>query len=309
MSAVAVEAGLPAKTVAQFAALLFSYIDQLSAASLSGHSEELESNQRDRQRRLEILARRILDGDSEETLTSAAKQADWTPPRTLTALIAPNAHLSSLLAVISPQTLVVVDELMVGELTAGEDFNDCAVLLIPDLDVRGRRRLKRRLPGRSILGPTRPWLQASSSYARLLRVSQLHVSQLRVLDGQPIDTEEHLCELVVTADSEALADLRAVVLAPLATLRPTVAAKLVETFTAWLMHQGRRDDIAAALFVHPQTVRYRIGQLRDLYGDRLTDPAMILNASLALATMTNDDLELAFDSLAVSRVEPDRESR
>ena len=46
---------------------------------------------------------------------------------------------------------------------------------------------------------------------------------------------------------------------------------------------NRRDDIATALFVHPQTVRYRMGQLRELYGDRLEDPEMIRDLTLALA--------------------------
>ena len=56
-----------------------------------------------------------------------------------------------------------------------------------------------------------------------------------------------------------------------------------ETMRAWLLYQGRRDDIAAALFVHPQTVRYRMGQLRELYGERLDDPDTIRDLTLALA--------------------------
>ena len=43
------------------------------------------------------------------------------------------------------------------------------------------------------------------------------------------------------------------------------------------------DDVAAALFVHPQTVRYRMGQLRELYGDRLEDPDTVRDLTLALA--------------------------
>src|SRR4051812_3578336 len=42
----AVELGLPAPTVAQFAELVFAYIDQLSAASVAGHTDELETSGR-----------------------------------------------------------------------------------------------------------------------------------------------------------------------------------------------------------------------------------------------------------------------
>ena len=85
-----------------------------------------------------------------------------------------------------------------------------------------------------------------------------------------------------TPTSPPCADLRARVLAPLDELRPGTAEKLADTLRAWLLHQGRRDDIAAALFVHPQTVRYRMGQLRDLYGDRLDDPETVLALTVAL---------------------------
>ena len=37
------------------------------------------------------------------------------------------------------------------------------------------------------------------------------------------------------------------------------------------------------LLVHAQTVRYRVGQLRKVYGDRLEDSAFVLDATLALA--------------------------
>ena len=34
--------------------------------------------------------------------------------------------------------------------------------------------------------------------------------------------------------------------------------------------------------MHPQTVRYRMGQLRELFGDRLDDPQTVLELTLAL---------------------------
>jgi DNA-binding PucR family transcriptional regulator len=89
---------------------------------------------------------------------------------------------------------------------------------------------------------------------------------------------------VLTADPHALADLRAAVLAPLAGLRPAAVEKLTETLRSWLLHHGRREEIASELFVHPQTVRYRVSQLREAYGDRLDDPRFVLEATIALAT-------------------------
>ena len=47
------------------------------------------------------------------------------------------------------------------------------------------------------------------------------------------------------------------------------------------------DDIAAALFVHPQTVRYRMTQLRELYGQRLEDPRTVLELLIALGAPTS----------------------
>jgi DNA-binding PucR family transcriptional regulator len=49
-----------------------------------------------------------------------------------------------------------------------------------------------------------------------------------------------------------------------------------------LLHQGRRDDVARHLHVHPQTVRYRMTQIRARYGERLQDPDTVRDLVLAL---------------------------
>ena len=46
--------------------------------------------------------------------------------------------------------------------------------------------------------------------------------------------------------------------------------------------EGFTWSAAAALFVHPQTVRYRMGQLRELYGKDLEDPRTVLELTIAL---------------------------
>jgi len=96
------------------------------------------------------------------------------------------------------------------------------------------------------------------------------------------DTDEHLLELVLSSDEGALRDLRERALLPLADLRPDTAARLAETLRSWLLHQGRRQAVAADLVVHPQTVRYRMTQLRELFGEALTSPDSLLELTVAL---------------------------
>ena len=58
----AAEAGLPAATMAQFAELVFAYIDELSAASVAGHTDELSTSGRVRERYRERLGQHLLAG-------------------------------------------------------------------------------------------------------------------------------------------------------------------------------------------------------------------------------------------------------
>jgi len=62
---------VPADTVAAFAELVFAYIDELSAASVAGHADELETSGRARQRYLDRLVSGLLRGDAADALVSA----------------------------------------------------------------------------------------------------------------------------------------------------------------------------------------------------------------------------------------------
>lgn len=281
LSRTAVEQELPAATLAGFAELVFAYIDELSAASVAGHADELATSGRVRERYLDRLAQALLRGDAPDALAAAAERADWSPPRTLTAVILPEAQARPARSVLDRHTLTAAED--PPGLPPGRGL---AVLLVPGVSGRTRARLLRDLAGRhAVVGPTRPWQEARASYQRALRGLDLLAAggTAGALDpDEPVDTEHHLAALVRAADPDALADLRARALAPLSDLRPATRRKLEETLRAWLLHQGRRDDVAAALFVHPQTVRYRMGQVRELYGDRLEDPRVVLDLVLAL---------------------------
>ncbi|WP_395728335.1 PucR family transcriptional regulator [Nakamurella sp.] len=274
-SRAAVETDLAADTMARFAELVFAYIDELSAASAAGHTDELATTGRVRERYLNLLVRGLLAGESATRLAEAADRAGWRPTTTLAAVVLPTGHASRAVTSLDDRTLRS-DELP-G--LAPDEQSELTLLLVPDADGAGRAGVSRALRGLSAsLGPAKPWTLARLSYQRVLRARRLTLPGA----GGLIDTEEQLTALVVTADPDALADLRAQVLAPLAGLRSASADRLVETLRAWLLHHGRRDEIARALHVHPQTVRYRVGQLRELFGDRLDDPDTVAALTVAL---------------------------
>ena len=266
LSRTAVHNGLGADTLADFAELVFAYIDELSAAAVAGHTDETETTGRVRERLLERVAELLIAAAPPEEVGEAAERAGWSPPATLTAVLVPESQVRPVLGAVQAATLRAV---------LPDPSADGALLLVPDAHGRRRATLLRTLRDRgSIAGPAVPWLDVRRSVDRALRAREL---------GIELDTEAELPRLVLHADESALADLRARVLAPLDALKPSAREKLEDTLRAWLLHQGRRDDVAAALFVHPQTVRYRMGQLRDVYGDRLEDPDTVLALTIALA--------------------------
>ncbi|WP_328477190.1 helix-turn-helix domain-containing protein [Actinoplanes sp. NBC_00393] len=272
LAAISVGTGQPAATIADFAELVFAYIDELSAASVAGHADELAASGRIRLRHLQELAQTLVAGEPPHIVQAAAEQAEWTPPQTLTAIMLPERSARWVIDLLDPRTLQLPD--------AVPDLPGITVLLVPDPQGASRPHLTRLLSGHSaIIGPARPWLEAKSSLDRAIRVHDLSPP----VAGAVVDTEDHLAGVVVTADPSALADLRARALAPLSGERGAAAAKLIETLRSWLLHHGRRDDVAAELFVHPQTVRYRMARLRELYGDKLRDPQWVLALTIALA--------------------------
>lgn len=287
----AARAGLPAEDLVSFAELVFAYIDQLSAASVAGHADELAVEGRARQRHLERLGHLLVTGASEDVLAAAALRAGWVAPVDLVAVVLPDGRVDEVLARIDPRTLQPVED--IPGLEPGE-----AVLLVPDPGARFADGLARGLQGQpATVGPRRPWMAAGQSFTRALQAWRLGLAGRTATQGgtptegpgaggpsRIVHTDDVLAELVIESDPIALADLRNRALAPLAGLRDAQADRLTETLRSWLLHRGRRDEVAADLFVHPQTVRYRMGQIRELFGDRLDDPRQILELTIALGT-------------------------
>jgi sugar diacid utilization regulator len=130
--------------------------------------------------------------------------------------------------------------------------------------------------GPIVLGPTVPHLFAAGRSARAA------INGLAAADGwpqapRPVSADELLPERVLVGDVHA----RRVLVERIAT--PLRAHEvLLDTATAYL-DSGGLESAARVLFVHPNTVRYRLGKIAELTGYDLTHPRDGYAVRLALA--------------------------
>ena len=97
---------------------------------------------------------------------------------------------------------------------------------------------------------------------------------------RPVSTRDLLPERALGGDGHARRHLVDEVYLPLVAARGT----LIETLTAWLEHGSSVEATARALFVHPNTVRYRLRQVGEVTGWTPTRPrdAFVLQIALIL---------------------------
>jgi hypothetical protein len=167
---------------------------------------------------------------------------------------------------------------------------------------RGRLRAAAELAGvRLALGPAVPIDEAHRSLERARAL--LRLAQFGLLDPAPlVEAEQHDVQLLLSAEPALARDLARRRLAPLQTVRgETTRSNLSLTLRAWLRYPGQRKAIAHALGVHPQTVRYRMARLRELFGGLLDDPDRRFEIELALRVLPYGQLaEPAPESLGPS---------
>ncbi|MFC5289062.1 PucR family transcriptional regulator [Actinokineospora guangxiensis] len=265
---------VPAAAVARGAEVIFAYLGELSGLGGSGLSPAPADAARRRLVRLIMAEPAAAPG----RLAEAARDAGWAVPAALRVVaLGRPAHAARGLPPAAVRRLAphLVDT----------DGPDPCLLVDAGTALGGlAEALRAALPGRrAAIGPAAALTDARSS----LRVAR------RALDlagrglipggvGDVVDCAEHRLALAIFADEYLIAELADRRLAPLRGLTERRRERMLSTLHEWLATQGKVTEMAARMNVHPQTVRYRVHRLGELFGDQLADPRGRFELELAV---------------------------
>lgn len=250
------------------------FTDELASACTDGYARQVREDAGESDRRRRHLAGLLLRGGAAWPVIAQASAAiGWPPPERITVVLVP-----------ATEARAVRFRFGAGGVLAerGEE----AVLLLREAPARAElaEALRDR---RAVVGPTLGWEQVPTAV-------QLADLTARLAPGEaPAFADDHLAGLALRGQPAALAVLAQRRLAGLSGLRPAQRGTLLRTLRSWLWHWGSRPDVAAALFVHPQTVSYRIAQLRQLLGADLDDPQVRFELLLAVSNELPIETDLA----------------
>jgi hypothetical protein len=274
LAAAGERAGLSPRTLYTLAEAIFAYIDELSADSIEGYAREQAAAAGALQRRRQRLAALLVQDPpaAPATVEAAASNAGLRIPRTLSVLVVESDESSEgaerLAVRLGPEALVThqppLNVAMIPAPARREEL---------EAAVRGRR---------AAVGPEVSWQDAGISFTRAREV--LRLAGEGGIDGDEalIVAERHRMSLLLGADRRLARDVAESALAPLDSETELSRERLGPTLDAWLRHRGRTEAVAKSLHVHPQTVRYRLARLRELFGSRLDDPDGRFELELAL---------------------------
>lgn len=248
--------GVPQETLNTLAESIFAYIDEISAESVEGYALEqsLREGVRERERR-RLLALLTTEAPDPDQLQAAALAASWELPTSIAALACDRDAIGSITRRLPAECF-------------GTSVGGDGCIVIPDPAAPGRESQIASAVGTrpAALGPSGPVSAFWLSWSEALRANrQIRRSGL-------VRSEEIEFEVMLAENAARLARIRDRHLAPISELTPKGQERMLETLRSYLDHEGDITRIAEEIHLHPQTVRYRVGKLKELVGEVLDDP-------------------------------------
>jgi hypothetical protein len=247
-------AGVDQGTAARLAESIFAYIDGLSADSVEGYAEAQAELAGEQQRRRTELLAALLGRAPGVNAAGLASAVGWRLPSSAATLVCPSDRLAGLARRLGPDVL------------AGH-LDGLGCVIVPDAEGPGHRDLIRvAAAGRRVaIGP-------DVLLPELPRSWQLAMAAFELAEGDSIViADENLATLVISLAAPVVERIAERRLAPLRELTPAASDRMAASALAYVQHVGNAAAMARTLHVHPQTARYRVARLRELFGDQLDD--------------------------------------
>lgn len=201
----------------------------------------------------------LVRGEPEESLNSWASALSWTS--------SPVAVIAGLTG--GEETAALIDDLRTDakrarlDVLAGVDGSRLVVVLggTDDPISAAERFAGRFAAGPLVVGPVVPDLRSAAVSARAA-LAGLRAAAAWPDAPRPVSADELLPERVMDGDADARTRLVAQVYEPLL----AGGSALVDTLTTYLEQGSSLEATARMLFVHPNTVRYRLRRVTELTG-------------------------------------------
>jgi hypothetical protein len=272
LTGAAYHAVIPAEALGLLAEALLIHIDEIATFSAAGYDQvQRRAAEETARRRHRLITLLLADPAPAEAIAAQASLAGWRLPRLVSVVL-----LSGQAAGGRERALALPADVLAGL----DRPRPC--LIVPDPEGPGRRRmLDQALAGvRAAAGPAVPVTAAATSLAWAAETLALRPGATAG-GHQVLHCDDHLTEIVLHRGHDALGRLSRVRLAPLSAVAAPRRKALADTLLTWLETRSI-GQTADQLHIHRQTARYRMNQLRSMFGPALDDPDVRFELELAL---------------------------
>lgn len=261
---------LPMASLSVLAEAIFAYIDEISRLSIDGYTKAQSESAIVAERKRRKLTELLLDDvpAALPALQKLAAAAGWRLPERVAVVVVESGDDD-------PPPVLPAEVL-------ADPYADPLPLITADPQ-RHVAELAKQLGGRrACVGPLVLLTEVPASLRLARRGLDLQQRGLLPGAGPVAWCDEHLPTLCMLSDEFLIGELLTRTLKPLQRLTAKQRERTADTMLAWLDSRGNVPDVASRLRIHPQTVRYRMRLVDELFGDALDDPDRRLDLQIAL---------------------------
>lgn len=224
-----------------------------------------------------LLVDALLRGDSGDVLASRAAALGWTdnPPVAVVVGRSPGGEAGAILHAVARAARRAKLEVLGGV------HGDRLVVVIggaSDMLAAGKSLLPAYGAGPVVVGPNVPTLESATESARAA-MAGYRAAPAWPEAPRPVPADDLLPERALSGDGEARRILRHTAYGALM----RASGELLETLDAFLANGGALESTARTLFVHPNTVRYRLRRIAEVTGFAPLVPRDAFTLRIALA--------------------------